>query len=308
MFLGLQPKVAVVTNVEHDHPDCFPTPEDYYQAFLEFARQVLPDGVLLACGVDAGAARLLGETGGRDFRRLAYALGATHYDYYARDLRPNAVGGYTFEVVCGGMLAKTDVLCPAVRLQVPGQHNVLNALASLAVAHQLELPIHQASQALEAFQGTGRRFEVCGELQGVAVIDDYGHHPSEIRATLSAARIRYPGRRLWAVWQPHTYSRTRALLDAFATAFDQADCIVVTEVYPAREPAPADGFSAQQVVQAMRHPEAHFVPGLAKATAYLLERLQKGDVLLVFSAGDADRISANVLAALEERRQSYARD
>jgi len=179
---------------------------------------------------------------------------------------------------------------------------VLNALAALAVAHQMSLPVEQASRTLETFCGTGRRFELRGEAQGVTVIDDYGHHPTEIRATLQAAQARYPGRPLWAVWQPHTYSRTRTLLDAFAQAFDQADCVLVTDIYAARESAPEDGFSARQVVSAMRHPEVHYTPDLAQATGYLLARLQPGVVLLVLSAGDADQISTHVLAALQERR------
>ena len=116
---------------------------------------------------------------------------------------------------------------------------MLNALAALAVAHQLGLSPAQAGLALGEFQGTGRRFEVRGEADGIVVIDDYAHHPTKIRATLAAARLRYPGRRIWAVWQPHTYSRTRLLLAEFAAAFEQADEVVVTDIYPAREACPS---------------------------------------------------------------------
>lgn len=306
MFLGLRPRIAVVTNVEYDHPDCFATPEIYYQAFLQFVGQVTPNGTLLVCGDDAGAARLFQDMQGRRLHTLAYGIRSVRHDYYAENLQHNQIGGYTFDVIWSRPAQAPERLCSSVTLQVPGEHNVLNALASLAVAHQLELPLCQAAQALENFRGTGRRFEVRGEAQGITVIDDYGHHPSEIRVTLAAARSRYPGRRLWAVWQPHTYSRTRALLASFALAFEQADEVLVTEIYAAREAPPRDGFSARQVVQAIKHPQVHFAPDLARATTYLLEHLQSGDVLLVFSAGDADRISANVLAAFGERRPSYA--
>ena len=299
MFLGLKPRLAVVTNVEHDHPDCYPAAEDFYQAFAAFSREIQPGGMLLACGDDAGAARLLAEARSGGIQTAAYGIEANELAYRAEHLSLNAQGGFTFDVTCS--LPGGFELRPAVELQVPGRHNVLNALAALSAAHQLGYSLAQASAALGKFQGTGRRFEVLGEAEGIVVIDDYAHHPTKIRATLAAARLRYPSRRIWAVWQPHTYSRTRLLLAEFAAAFEQADEVVVTAVYPAREPAPADNFSARQVVAAMRHKRAHYVPELVKATAYLLGRLRSGDVLVVMSAGDADQVSSNVLAALHER-------
>ena len=159
---------------------------------------------------------------------------------------------------------------------------------------------------MSEYQGTGRRFQVLGEAGGVTVIDDYAHHPTEIRATLAAARARYPERPLWVVWQPHTYSRTRTLLDDFAHAFGDADHVLVTAVYAAREAQPRDGFSAEQVVAAMPHPDVRLVPGLGQVQEHLLAHLRAGDVLLVLSAGDADQVSAAVLAQLAAgRRLSY---
>jgi len=158
------------------------------------------------------------------------------------------------------------------------------------------LSLKNAAIALGEFKGTGRRFQVLGEKRGVTVIDDYAHHPTEIRATLSAARARYPGRRLWAVWQPHTYSRTQTLFYEFSRAFLDADEVLVTEVYAAREPRQA--FSSAEVVSAMPHPSAHFTNSLGETTEYLLKNLRSGDVVLVLSAGDADQVSANVLAGL----------
>jgi UDP-N-acetylmuramate--alanine ligase len=166
------------------------------------------------------------------------------------------------------------------------------------VTSVLGLDLQHAARALEQFTGTGRRFELRGEAGGVLVIDDYAHHPTEIRATLSAARSRYPGRRIWAVWQPHTYSRTRTLFDGFATAFTDADAVIVTEVYQAREPQ--QDFSAEQVVKAMSHPAVQFIAGLAQVSDYLISHLSPGDVLLVLSAGDANQVSAQVLAHLME--------
>ncbi len=289
MFLGLNPTVAVVTNVEHDHPDCFPTAEDFTNAFRAFLATVRPEGAVAVCVDDPGAAALLAEVERLD--RLPYGVSEAAR-YRATDLRPQPGAGYAFRAQKEGRpLAE-------VRLTIPGRHNVLNALATLTVVDYLGLPVDKAAQALSAFRGTGRRFEVRGEFGGVIVVDDYAHHPTEIRATLAAARDRYPDRSLWAVWQPHTYSRTRLLFDEFTRAFDDADHVLVTEVYPAREPVEPD-FSARQVVRAMNHPDAHFVSTLMDAIAFLLERLQPGDVLLVFSAGDATQVSEQVALALK---------
>jgi UDP-N-acetylmuramate--alanine ligase len=202
-----------------------------------------------------------------------------------------------FELAGGQGSAATPVA-----LQIPGEHNVQNALAALAVADQLGLPLDQAAQALAEFRGTGRRFEVIGEAGGVTVIDDYAHHPTEIRATLAAAKARYPGRPLWAVWQPHTYSRVKTLFKDFADSFYNADHVLVTEVYRAREPFDPD-FSARQILPAMRHPAANFAPTLEQAAAFLLGHLQRDAVLVVLSAGDANQVSAQVLAGLASAAQ-----
>jgi UDP-N-acetylmuramate--alanine ligase len=312
MFLGLKPKLAVVTNVEHDHPDCFPTAEDFYQAFAAFTTGLEPGGCLLACADDPGSARLAAEARLRGQKALTYGLRrATLANagqppaYLAENLVHNQHGAFTFDarysLAAGAEQAHPFELRPAVALQVPGEHNVRNALAALAVAHQLGLPLAEAGQALDAYRGTGRRFELRGEAAGVTVIDDYAHHPTEIRAAIAAARERYPGRPLCVVWQPHTYSRTRMLFDGFVRAFGQADTVLVTEIYASREAPPADGFSANRVVSAMLHEQKHFIPDLAQVTLFLLGHLKAGDVLLVLSAGDADQISTQVLAALQER-------
>ena len=186
-------------------------------------------------------------------------------------------------------------------MQVPGSHNVSNALVALAVADLIGLSVSQAAQALSAYQGVERRFQVRGEANGILVIDDYAHHPTEIKATLAAARGQFPNRRIWSVWQPHTYSRTRTLFDQFVNAFKDADRVVVTEVYAAREPLPEDGFSARQMVDVMSNPDALYVPDLGHATDLLMDSLQPGDVLLVLSAGDATQISSDVLLQMKAR-------
>jgi UDP-N-acetylmuramate--alanine ligase len=301
MFLGIHPWLAVVTNIEHDHPDCFPTPEDFYRAFRSFGEQVQEGGALVACGEDPGAARLLTDMRAVGRRALSYGIqqgtgGAGDYDYQARKLAANDRGGFTFEAWRGA-----NRLAQPIPLQVPGLHNVLNALAALSVADLLGVSLDEAAEALAGYRGVGRRFEVRDEVGGVTIIDDYAHHPTEIRATLAAARARYPGRRIWAVWQPHTYSRIRALFDEFANAFTDSDGVLVTEIYAAREAAPADGFSGRQIAEAIsaacltangsKSQGVYFTPGLEDARNVLLDHTRPGDVVIILSAGDADQLA-----------------
>jgi UDP-N-acetylmuramate--alanine ligase len=212
----------------------------------------------------------------------------------ARKLKPNERGGFNF--IATTNIGEASAVSVSVSLQVPGRHNVLNALAALAVIATMGLSLQLAGTALGQFTGTGRRFEVRGEKRGVIVVDDYAHHPTEIKVTLAAARTRYPQHRLWAVWQPHTYSRTQTLFYEFTRAFGDADEVLVTEIYASREKPKS--FSSAEVVSAMPHPSARFTGTLENTTKYLLKHLRSGDVLLVLSAGDADQISSDVLKGL----------
>jgi UDP-N-acetylmuramate--alanine ligase len=293
MFLGMKPNLLVVTNLEYDHPDCFPTPEKYYAAFLEFTGRLEESGTILAAGDNAGSARLVADAAKRGQMTLTYGLGQNN-DYQGRNLVINSIGGYDLDV------CYHNSLLGKLQLQVVGEHNACNAIATAAIAHQLGLVISDAFTALRGFRGTSRRFDVLGEADGITVIDDYAHHPTEIRATLAAARARYPARRIWAVWQPHTYSRTRTLQQGFSDSFGNADQVIVTAIYAARE-TQAD-FTADQLVRSMKHPAARYAASLDEATGYLLNNLLPGDVLVVLSAGDADQISSNVLAAIQERK------
>jgi len=297
MFLGLRPSIAVVTNVEHDHPDCYPTFQEMLQAFEAFVHLLPREGALIACAENAAASHLLEQAEAAGRLALGYSAAgrervkAPHW-VVAQDLEINPQGGYSFS-------AESDLFAGgAVRiaLRIPGRHNVNNALAAWGVALVLGLSPKDAAEALEMFQGTGRRFEVRGEANGITFIDDYAHHPTEIQATLEAARSRYGSRRIWALWQPHTYSRTQALRARFAQAFQQADEVIVTEIYRAREPQ--QPFSAQVVAAEIRHPSVHFLPHLEEAADYLEHHLRPGDVLLVLSAGDANRVIEELLRRL----------
>ncbi|MGA2491253.1 MAG: cyanophycin synthetase, partial [Anaerolineales bacterium] len=277
----------------------YPTLADLQAAFTEFVNHLSLDGTLIACAEDPGAYALAIKAEKISKAVLLYGLEpiAGHgrkVEAYASLISVNRKGGFTFNACILGNSV-------TVELQVPGKHNILNALAALTVTKLLDLSLVQAAQALGQFVGTRRRFEVRGEANGIIVIDDYAHHPTEIQATLAAARYRYPGSPLWVVWQPHTYSRTQLLFDDFANSFSDADEVIVTEVYPAREPKQA--FSSKKIVDAMHRP-AHFIADLSEVTNFLIMHLHPGDVLLVLSAGDADQISTNVLANLKELRDA----
>lgn len=297
MFLGLSPQIAVVTMMEHDHPDCFPTAQEYYDAFAAFVRRLQPGGLLLTSADDPHAPALAAELPA-GCRHLSYGMSPSA-DLRASSLTRNSAGGFTFQVI-----DNTGEMVMEIALEVPGEHNVRNALAAFAVARELSLDLAAAASALARFSGTGRRFDLRGEANGVVIIDDYAHHPTEIRATLAAARSRYADRRIWAVWQPHTYSRTLALLPEFKNAFGDADQVIVTAIYAAREKDP--GFSAGQVVTEMPHPAARYIPALTDVRDTLLAELQPGDVVLVLSAGDADQVSTQILAALHHKEESHA--
>jgi UDP-N-acetylmuramate--alanine ligase len=283
MFLGLTPAIEVITNVEHDHPDCYPTFDDLLTVFREFVDRLPAEGWLIACGEDAPAAQLAEAAP----HKWLYGF-KPELDWHATDVRPNNAGGSDFIAYQHGQTLGL------VRLRVPGRHNVLNALAALAATHQLSVPFSAAQDALAEFRGVGRRFEVRGEVNGVTIVDDYGHHPTEIKATLAGARARYPGQTIWAVLQPHTYSRTKTLLNEFATAFDDADHVIITAIYASRE-RDTLGINNQAVVARMKHPDARAIDALSDVAAYLKANLKPGDVVITFSAGDANKLSTELL-------------
>ena len=298
-FLGLHPQIAVVTHLEHDHPDCFPTVKDVEAAFRQFLALTPPDGCIIGCGDVPRVAGLLQELQADPDAPEVWMYGlAAGWDWRAVNLAVNDVGGYDFTI----LHRETETALERFRLQVPGVHNVKNALAAVAVTHRLGLDLRLVADALAAFRPTGRRFELKGVAAGITVTDDYAHHPTEIRATLAAAREQFPDHVLWAVFQPHTYSRTKMFLDEFATGFADADHVVVLDIYPAREAA-ADfpGTTAACLVARMTHPDAQHVRTHDEAVACLLEGLRPGDLLLTLGAGDGYLIGERVLAELEKR-------
>ncbi len=303
-FLGLTPDVGVLLSAEHDHPDCYPNWEDLREAFSEFTDRIVEGGRLVVCGDDVEACKLGERAAARDpghgagrTRVITYGLGSG-WDWHAASVQLQ--GSPSFEVQHAGRTIGTCAL------QLPGLHSVQNALAALAVTAELGVDIGAATNALTRFRGTARRFEVKGQAAGITVVDDYAHHPTEIRATLQAARLRYPGQSIWAVFQPHTYSRTAVLLDGFASAFNEADHVLVTDIYAAREQN-TYGISSSDLVARVQaqsppgtEPDVRYVRSFDDAVAELLDRIQPGDVVLTLGAGDGCVIGERLLSSLSE--------
>jgi UDP-N-acetylmuramate--alanine ligase len=225
---------------------------------------------------------------------MTYGLGKA--DWQALDLRVNQSGGTDF------LVQKGTEMVGLARLRIPGEHNVRNSLAAIAVTSELGVDFAVIRQVLAEF-GVGRRFQVVGEVGDVTVVDDYAHHPTEIQATLAAARQRFPGRRIWAVWQPHTFSRTRLLLPEFATSFADADRVVLLDIYGSRETDNL-GIDAQTILKAIKHPGAHYAGGMEEAAAYIMDRVRPSDVVLTLTAGDGNLVGQWVLESLEKRVQN----
>lgn len=299
MFLGLRPTVAAITHLEHDHPDCFPTMRDMEAAFDRFLDLVPVEGLIVGCADQPAVSALFDRARerGRNGSMATILTCGTQpdHDWRAVDLEVNALGGYSFAVRKGG------ALWGAVDLCAPGVHNVQNALLALVVADHLGASRKLICQTLAAFEGARRRFEVVGQAGGVTVVDDYGHHPTEIRATLAAARARYRERPVWAVFQPHTYSRLAALWDEFCACFGDADHVIVLDIYAARE-RDTLGVSAADLAEQIQHPDARHVSGLENAARVLVDRVEPDGVVITLSAGDGNLVGTRFLEQIEIRQ------
>lgn len=289
MFHGLTPNLAVVTNIEHDHPDFFETPARMRAAFQTFVESLTNDGALVACADDDAALKVAQAHGADGGKLITYGIENPAAEWQATDLRFSGEQ-VTASILQGG--------CPRaeLRLRVPGAHNALNALAALAVADERGISPEASAAALSGFQSTARRFEIRGERDGLLLVDDYAHHPTEIRVNIEAARLRYPERQILAVWQPHTYSRIQQFWSGFVEAFDGADHVIVTPVYAARE-APLAGLTGATLAEAISvQRPATYAPSFDDAVETLRRKAQAPAVALIFSAGDANLIADIFLA------------
>ena len=290
-FLEYEPAIALIGNVEPDHLDYYGSEQRLRGAFEAFAERVQDDGSLIV-GADSPAAAAIGAARRAAGARVErFGLGGDA-EWRATQLRPNDEGGLDATVLLEG------VELGRFSLRVPGRHNVANALGALAVAMRAGVDFKRAAQAASRFTGTRRRFELLGEAGGVTLVDDYAHHPTEIRATLAAARQRYPGRRLVGCFQPHTYSRSQYLLERFRDCFEGLAALFLVPTYAARE-TPSQGLDAAALAREIENPEARYVASFEAAARAIEEELLEGDVFLTLGAGDVDRIQPLLRALLE---------
>jgi UDP-N-acetylmuramate--alanine ligase len=289
-FLRLTPSLAVVTNIEEDHLDVYDDLADIQEAFVEYANSVPFFGAAILCLDDPNVQEIVGAV-----ERRVLTFGTTRQaEVRAANVRRDGVKT-RFDVVVRGDAKGT------VELQVPGMHNVRNALAAVAVGFELDIPFDEIRRALAAYDGVRRRFETVGRARSVRVIDDYAHHPTEVEATLDAATQGFADRRIVAVFQPHLYSRTRDFADAFARSFFNADVLVLTEIYGARE-APIEGVTGEVVADRAAqygHRDVRYVPDLDALPERLLDIVEPGDVVLMLGAGDIWRASRDFVERLE---------
>jgi UDP-N-acetylmuramate--alanine ligase len=288
-FLLLSPTIAVVTNIDKEHMDFHQTMERLNESFLAFINKIPFYGLAVLCVDDANVHGLLSKV---RKRFATYGLSA-EADFSAQDLKMSS-GGVEFTALHHGKPMGR------LRLHLPGRHSAVNAMAAVAVAYELEVPFNQAAEALGGFTGIHRRFEIKGEPDGVMVIDDYGHHPTEIRATIGAIRDSW-NRSLTVVFQPHRFTRTRDLFDEFLTAFEGADRLVLTEIYPAGED-PIPGVSGEALYQAIKrkgHLDVKFIADKRDIVGQLAGSVASGDMVLTLGAGDIYKVGEALIAKLK---------
>jgi len=280
-FLRLNPAVAVVTNIDSEHLDHYQDVEQIEKAFVQFINNVPFYGLAVVCLDDPHIQQLIPHFEKRFF---TYGLSA-QADLQARELR---LDGY--ESIFRVFLRDREL--GEVKLRMPGTHNILNSLAAISVGLELDLPFDEMAEALFDLSQIQRRFEVIGTAGGVLVVDDYAHHPTELKATLEAAKQAWPESRRVAVFQPHRFSRTKFLYDQFVTAFYQVDTLIVNDIYPAGE-KPIEGVTAKWLSEGIKehgHKEVMYIPDREETMAYLLEQLHENDVLITLGAGDVWKI------------------
>src|SRR5205085_2629206 len=294
-FLMLTPTFAVVTNIDREHMDHYTDMTDVRKCFADFVNKVPFYGAAILCLDDPHVQAVIPEV---VRRRITYGLSA-QADVAAREVRYDKQFGSVFQV------RREGEPVGEVSLQVPGLHNIYNSLAAVAVGLELEVPFDVIAGALSEFAGVNRRFQFKAEAAGVIVVDDYGHHPTEIRATLVAAKLGSRGRRMVVLFQPHRYTRTQDLMEEFARSFSNADVLMVTDIYAASED-PIEGVTAAALVEAVRrfgHKDARHVGTIEEATDALLEEVRPNDMVITLGAGNVYRVGERLPELLKEREQ-----
>jgi UDP-N-acetylmuramate--alanine ligase len=297
-FLNYRPNIAVVTNIEPDHLDIYGTNEELQATFARFLSQVDNNGLIIACTDSPAVQAILPEIVGDEVQPppvgvVSYGL-HDPVDWTARDISPKGVDRSSFMVIW----RKHE--WGVIETGLPGVHNVSNALAAIAAGESIGLSKNTIKDSIATFQGVRRRFELVGETAGIRVMDDYAHHPTEVRATLAAARTRFPGRRLVCLFQPHTYTRTQYLLEGFRDCFHDCDVLLIARTYAARE-EPSAGMTAAELAHEISKPPARYTGELDESARAVADVLEAGDVFFTIGAGDVEKVGPMVLELLRQR-------
>ncbi|MBR5798673.1 MAG: UDP-N-acetylmuramate--L-alanine ligase [Lachnospiraceae bacterium] len=285
-FLSFFPKYGIILNIEEDHLDFFKDLDDIRNSFRQFAALLPADGALIINGTIPNVNEI---TEGLDCKVLTYGIGGD-YDYRATDVSYDETGLGIFT-----LMKKDGTSLGRFSLGVPGEHNIFNALSAIALGDLFGLDTDTVKKALAAFKGTDRRFEYKGSFNGISVIDDYAHHPTEITATLQAASG-YPHEKIWCIFQPHTFTRTKAFMKEFAKALSASDEIILAEIYPARETDNL-GISSETLKQEIEAlgKTCYYFPTFSEIEKFVSSNLQPGDLLITMGAGDVVNIGENLL-------------
>ncbi|WP_010246310.1 UDP-N-acetylmuramate--L-alanine ligase [Acetivibrio cellulolyticus] len=280
-FLKFYPTLAIVLNIEEDHLDYFKDINHIKQAFLKFMNLVPKDGYIIACADDENVSSILSQI---STNVVTYGINSTNATWTARNIEFDDSGCASYDLIKSGQKVA------AIKLRVPGIHNVSNSIAAAAACYTLGCDIKDIEHGLEAFTGTHRRFEVKGVVENIKVVDDYAHHPSEIKATLKAAKSTNHTK-IWCVFQPHTYTRTKLLLDEFSEAFSDADEVIISDIYSAREIDTGEIHSnvLSQRINAKSN-NSIYKPDFNAIVEYLKENASSGDLVITMGAGDVYKV------------------
>ena len=301
-FLKLSPILAVVTNIDREHMDCYRNMGDVRRAFLDFMDRVPFYGMVVVCNDDPMLRRILPQ-----IRRRTITYGTRRGSDFHIRLGKSAVNFVEGQPLSRFQVTFKQKALGEFRLHVPGVHNVLNATAAIAVGIGIDIEVEQIRSALEAFRGVDRRFQLRGKAAGVSVIDDYGHHPTEVRATLAAAR-QCGFRKVHVVFQPHRYTRTQLLMDEFANAFHDADTLFILDIYAASEP-PIEGITGEALarhIQDVGEREASYTASFAEAAEAVVAAAEEGDMILTLGAGSVSQLGPMILERLQGKKPMAA--
>ncbi len=293
-FLMLYPTIAVVTNIDREHMNSYKDMDDIVRCFTDFVNKVPFYGAAVLCLDDPNVQTMIPHV---KRKRVTYGLTA-QADISAHEIQYNHHFGSSFTVHKG-----TRAL-GRIELPVPGKHNIYNALAATAVAIELGVDFETVAESFRVFKNANRRFQIKGEVAGIMVVDDYGHHPTEILATLDAAKRSSEGKRTVVIFQPHRYTRTQDLMNDFAISFNNADVLFVLDIYPASE-SPIEGITSEVLTEKIKlfgHKDANYIGSIEEALEKILPRLQAGDLVITLGAGSVTKLSDQILEALKDRK------